>query len=98
MKNERPLVFGKLMKPLSSDTAPEAQRVMFEMLSRAPVWKRLALTCELIQATRKLMLADLRRRFPRASEEELRRRLIARLLTRDEAMRVYGFDPEREGF
>lgn len=59
-----------------------------------PAWKRLGLTCELIQAARKLMLADLRRRFPRAGEEELRRRLIARLLTRDEVIIAYGFDPE----
>ena len=84
------------MRPLSPDTTPEAQQVQFELLRRAPAWKRLALTCELIQATRKLMLADLRRLFPRASEEELRRRLISRLLTRDEVIRVYGFDPEKE--
>jgi hypothetical protein len=84
------------MKPLSVDTTSEAQQVQFELLRRMPVWKRLALTCELIQATRKLMMADLRRRFPQASEEELQRRLIARLLTRDEVMRAYGFDPVKE--
>lgn len=82
------------MQLLSSDTTPEAQQMQFELLRRTPVWKRLALTCELIQATRKLMLADLRRRLPQASEEELRRRLIARLLSRDEVIRAYGFDPE----
>jgi hypothetical protein len=81
-----------------SDTAPEAQKVRFEMMRKLPVWKRLALTCELIQATRLLMLADLRRRFPQAGEEELRRRLIARLLTRDEVVAAYGFDPEKEGY
>ncbi|HEX8847330.1 MAG TPA: hypothetical protein VF791_21990 [Pyrinomonadaceae bacterium] len=70
--------------------------MQFELLRRVPVWKRLALTCELIQTARKLMLADLRRRFPHASEEELRRRLIARLLTRDEVIHAYGFDPEEE--
>ncbi|MEA2175500.1 MAG: hypothetical protein QOD00_3092 [Blastocatellia bacterium] len=86
------------MQPLSPDTTPEAQQKQFELLRRLPVWKRLALTCELIQASRKLMLADLRRRFPRATEEELRRRLIARLLTRDEVIRAYGFDPEEEAY
>jgi hypothetical protein len=84
------------MQPLSPDTTPEAQEKQFELLRRMPVWKRLALTCELIQASRKLMLADLRRRFPQACEEELRRKLIARLLTRDEVIRAYGFDPEEE--
>jgi hypothetical protein len=86
------------MKPLSPDTSPEAQQVQFDLLRRTPVWKRLALTCELIQATRKLMLSDLRRRYPQASEDELRRKLIARLLTRDEVIRVYGFDPEEESY
>jgi hypothetical protein len=84
------------MKPLSPDTTPEAQQVQFELLRRVPVWKRLTLTCELIQTTRKLMLIDLRRRFPQASEEELRRKLIARLLTRDEVICAYGFDPAKE--
>jgi hypothetical protein len=86
------------MKPLSPDTTPEAQQMHFELLRGMPAWKRFAMTCELIQATRKLMMADLRRRFPLASEEELRRRLIARLLTRDEVMRVYGFDPEKDAY
>ena len=80
-----------------SDTTPEAQRIHFEMMRRMPVWKRLAMTCELIQTTRMLMLADLRRRFPQKSEDELRRKLIARLLTRDEVIRAYNFDPEIDG-
>lgn len=86
------------MSPLSHDTTPEAQQLMFELLRRAPAWKRLALTCELIQATRALMLAGLRRRFPEASEEEIRRRFIARVLTREEVINAYGFDPVVEGY
>lgn len=70
----------------------------FELMRKVPVWKRLALTCELIQSTRMLMLADLRRRFPQAGEEELKRRLISRLLTRDEVIAAYGFDPVKEGY
>ena len=86
------------MKPLSIDTTPEAQDMLFELTRRTPVWKRLKLTCEFVQMTRILMLADLRSRFPEASEEELRRRFIARVLTREEAMRAYGFDPVKEGY
>ena len=87
-----------MMEPLSPDTTPEAQQVLFELARRTPVWKRLQLTCELVQTTRLLMLADLRRRFPEACEEELRRRLIARVLTREEVVRAFGFDPVEEGF
>ncbi len=84
------------MKTLSPDTTPEAQRAMYEMMRRMPAWKRLRLACELTQAGRKLMVADLRHRFPRATDDELRRRFIGLLLTREETMRVYGFDPKRE--
>lgn len=87
-----------MSEPLFSDTTPEARRIGFELMRKVPVWKRLALTCELIQTTRMLMLADLRRRFPQAEEGELRRRLIARLLTRDEVIAAYGFDPVKEGY
>jgi hypothetical protein len=56
------------------------------------------LTCELIQTARLLMLAELRRLHPQVSDEELRRRLIARLLPRELVMRAYGFDPSQEGY
>lgn len=86
------------MKPLSLDTTPEAQEVLFELLRRTPTWKRLALTCELIQASRALMIAGLRRRFPEASDEEIRRRFIAKVLTREQVIGAYGFDPVEEGY
>ena len=82
------------MKALSPDTAPEAQTKMYEMMRSMPAWERLRLACELTQTARKLMMADLRRRFPRADAEELRRRFIARVLSREDVMRVYGFDPD----
>jgi hypothetical protein len=86
------------MEPISPDTSPEAQQVLFELTRRTPVWKRLRLTCELVQATRVMMLADLRRRFPDAGEEELRRRFIARVLPREQVIRAFGFDPADEGY
>jgi hypothetical protein len=86
------------MEPISPDTSPEAQQVLFELTRRTPVWKRLRLTCELVQATRVLMLADLRRRFPDAGEDELRRRFIARVLPREQVVQAFGFDPVDEGY
>jgi hypothetical protein len=86
------------METIWLDTSPEAQTVLFNLTRGLPVWKRLKLTCELIQTTRLLMLADLRRRFPHAGEDELRRRLVARLLTREEVERAFGFDPVEEDY
>jgi hypothetical protein len=87
-----------MMKPISADTSPEAQQVLFDLTRRTPVWRRLHLTCELVQTTRLLMLADLRRRFPSASQDELRRRLIARVLPREQVVRAFGFDPAEEDY
>lgn len=82
------------MKPLSLDTPPEVQRIHFELLRRASTSQKLRLTFDLIQTLRRLTLANLRRQLPNASEDELRRRLIARLLPREDVIRAYGFDPE----
>lgn len=52
----------------------------------------------LTDSARNLVLADLRYRFPRASDGEIRRRFIARVLPREDVIRAYGFDPKEEGF
>ena len=86
------------MKPLSSDTTPEMQRMHYEMMRGVPAWKRLALAFELTQATRQLILANLEHRFPEAGEGEIRRRFIARVLPRADVVRAFGFDPVKEGY
>jgi hypothetical protein len=77
-----------------SDTDPAAEQALIEAIRRAPVWKRLALVSELVETTRALALADLRGRYPNASEEELRRRLALRVLAPDEIRAAYGWDPD----
>lgn len=85
------------MKHLSLDTSPESQRVLFELLQAAPPAKKLELTFGLIQGLRELIVADLCCRFPEATEEELRKRLISRLLSREDVIRAYGFNPDLLG-
>ena len=70
----------------------------FEMMRPLPGWKRLALAFKLTEATRQLVLADILHRFPGASEGEIRRRFIARVLPRQDVIRAYGFDPRQEGY
>lgn len=84
------------MKPLSPDTSPEAQEVLFDLIRRAPVWKRLWMVADLNQTLRLLATADLRRRYPHATEEEIHRRLAARWLKREEVIAAYGWDPAIE--
>ena len=83
---------------MPEDTDPEAERALIEMLRHAPTWKRAEQLAGLIYARNVLILADLRRRYPEADAEELRKRLAARLLPREEVVRAFAWDPEKEGF
>ena len=86
------------MKPLSSDTTPEAQAMHYKLMQRLSPEQRLSMAFALTNATRKLVLADLQYRFPQADKDEIRRRFIARVLPREDVIRAYGFDPKAEGF
>lgn len=86
------------MKPLSSDTTPEAQRKQYELMRQLSPEQKFSLAFALTDATRKLILADLRHHFPEADDHEIRRRFIARVLPRQDVIRAYGFDPRTEGF
>lgn len=83
------------MKPLS-DKSLESQEVLFDLIRRAPVWKRLRMVADLNQTLRLLATADLRRCYPHATEEEIERRLAARWLKREEVIAAYGWDPAVE--
>jgi len=86
------------MKPLSPDTTEDAQRKHFELMQRLTPEQRLSMAFALTDATRQLVLADLKHRYPDADSEELRRRFIARVPSRQDVIRVYGFDPKAEGY
>ena len=86
------------MKPPFSDTTPEVQQIHYEMMRGLSAAKRLSLALELTEALRKLILANLRQRFPQASDEDIRRRFIARVLPRADVISIYGFDPGEEGY
>jgi hypothetical protein len=86
------------MKPLSNDTTPEVQRKHYELMRKLSPEQRLSMAFALTDATRHLILADLRHRFPEANEDEIKRRFIARVLSREDVIRAYGFDPKAEGF
>ena len=78
------------MTALHTDTRPEAERVQIELLRRAPAWRKLQMVDQLNQSARTLALGGLRRRSPRATPVELRRRLADLVLGAELAARVYG--------
>ena len=86
------------MTTLSPDTTPEAEAVLLELLRRAPVWKRLQMVDQMHEVLRQLAMADIRRRHPHADNDEIKRRLAARVLSRTEVINAYGWDPDVEGY
>ena len=69
-----------------------------ELLRQAPVWKRLQMVDQMHETLRLLTIADLRRCYPNADENEIKRRLAARLLSRADVIAAYGWDPQLEGY
>lgn len=86
------------MNPFSPDTTLEAQRKQIELMRTLTPSDRLSLAFALTETMRNLVLADLHHRFPQADELEIRRRFIARVLSREDVIRAYGFDPKAEGY
>ncbi len=80
------------------DTNVESEFILIEFTRRAPLWKRAAQLADLIEARQTLILADLRRRYPHADADELHKRLAARLLPREEMIRIFDWDADKEGY
>ena len=85
---------GKAMPVPPSDTHPAAEKVQIEILRSMSVAERFRLLNELILTGRILSLSGLQARFPKASPEELRRRLATLLLGSELATTVYGPEPQ----
>ncbi|MEW6102347.1 MAG: hypothetical protein AB1630_00785 [bacterium] len=86
------------MKTLSPDTQPEAEKVLIELLRKAPAWRKIEMVSQITTACRELALIGLRRRYPEANDDELKKRLAALVLPREIVIRAYNWDPEKEGY
>ena len=73
-----------------SDTRPEAEAVLIELLRQAPPWRKLRMVGQLSQTVRTLALSGLRQRHPDATPQELRRRLADLLPGPDLTTQAYG--------
>jgi hypothetical protein len=80
------------------DTDPEVERMMIELARATPVWKKFEQVSDMGEACRQMAMIGLKERYPQASDEELRLRLAALTLDRETMIKVYGWDPEVEGY
>jgi hypothetical protein len=72
-----------------TDTRPEAEAVLFELLRQTPPWRKLRTMDQLNQQMRGLALSGIRARHPLADEVEVQRHLADLLLGPTLATKVY---------
>ncbi len=80
------------------DMSQDAEKVLVELTRQTPSWKRAQQLSDMILTQHVLILVDLRRRHPNSNAEELRKRMAARLLPREDVIRMFNWDPEKEGY
>jgi hypothetical protein len=80
------------------DTDEATERKLIELTRALSDEKRLNLLFSMIETGRQLSLAGLKSRYPQASEEEVKKRYAALVLDRETVMKIYGWDPEKEGY
>ncbi|HET6201940.1 MAG TPA: hypothetical protein VFI25_03960 [Planctomycetota bacterium] len=81
----------------SLDTTYEIERLQIDLLRELPLWRKAEIISSLCRGAQELSLVGLRLRRPEADERELGLRLAAMRLDRETMVRVYGWDPGREG-
>ena len=73
-----------------SDTLPEAEEILIQLLRQAPAWRKFKMVGELNATVKQFALAGIRQRHPDASEAEVKRHLADILLGEELAAKVYG--------
>ncbi|MBN1438441.1 MAG: hypothetical protein JW929_03445 [Anaerolineales bacterium] len=84
------LCYTETMGAYYSDTAPAMEALRIRLLYEEPAWRKMELLAGLNASAKILAFSGLRRRYPNAGPEELRRRLADLLLGEELASKVYG--------
>lgn len=77
-------------REMNMDTSPEAEAVLIEGYRRMTLKQKFEQVERLNRMGRALAMSGLRRRYPEASEEQIRRRLAGLLLGEELATKAYG--------
>jgi len=86
------------MKPGIHDTSGKIQKLLISGYRQMSPQQKLKRVSELNKAVQQLALARIRKQYGRLSEQEQQLRLAALWLDRDTMIRVFHWDPRREGY
>lgn len=82
----------------AEDTSNGAERILIEAWKAMPAWRKFEMVREMNAAAESIAAAGIRKRHPGVQARELRLRLAALKLDRETMMRVFDWDPDREGY
>jgi hypothetical protein len=87
------------MRTQSADTPPDIEEIVLERYRQMTPQEKIAIVQDLNRTAMLMALAGIRMRHGSdLSEQELRLRLAALWLDRETMIKVYGWDPEIEGY
>jgi len=81
-----------------SDTPPKIQELLIAGYRSMTAQEKLRQVSELTKTVQQLALARIRKQYGDISEHEQRLRLAALWLDRDTMIRVFNWDPKKEGY
>jgi hypothetical protein len=86
------------MSLFSTDTRPEVFALLLEGYRRMTPAQKLARVADLSATSRQMAEARIRKEHPEAGDSEVRLRLGALVLGRQTMLRVFSWDPAKEGW
>ena len=92
---------ARIMTPLDAvpnDTGKDTEREYIKLLRATPPWRKAAMVDSLIRTCQELAVAGIRMRHPNATEKEIQMRVASLWLDRNLMIRIFNWDPAREGY
>jgi hypothetical protein len=81
-----------------SDTSKKAEQFLIEGYRLMPPWRKMQQVVALTQTAQRMALSRLRTQYGNMSEHEERLRLAALWLPRETMLRLFNWDPEKQGY
>ncbi|MBT9160516.1 MAG: hypothetical protein DDT26_01803 [Dehalococcoidia bacterium] len=86
------------MKPQITDTPPQMRQVLIQGYRKMTPRQKMQRVNELNKAVQQLALLRIRKQYGEISERERMLRLAALWLDRETMMKVFDWDPHKEGY
>ena len=81
-----------------SDTDPATEEFYYQRLRTMSPGEKLRRMSKLSVFARRFVVAEVYAKYPHATAEEFRKRIVARLYGRETSISYFSWDPDKEGY